>query len=320
MRSNSVRAKFSMNSSRRPFVVVLLLASSLAGCSELRGRSRAREGNRLYLDGNYAGAVQQYEEAEKFVPQLAAVALNKGLAYRQLMIPGAKTPANDKNVQGALDAFKRLAQIAPDDSRAEQLYVQTLFDGDRFDELARRYESDLQKNPNNLGAINGLVQVYSRSDRWDDSLKWLMRRAEVSSHDAEAQYSVGVFIWNRLFQKGGNGERATYSPIAEPKMPPPPFGDGDIVGEQRLQLADTGIKFLQRALAIRPSYREAMTYLNLLYRQKSYAFFDRPDDWKAAVNEAEKWRNEAMKQDPAHNGAANGGAANGGAANSGAGH
>ena len=78
-------------------------------------------------------------------------------------------------------------------------------------------------------------------------------------------------------------------------------------------MADMGINYLQRALAIRPSYREAMTYLNLLYRQKSYAFFDRPDEWKAAVNEAEKWRAEAMKQDPAHNGAANGGAANSGA-------
>lgn len=280
-----------------------MLASTLAGCSELRGRHRAREGNRLYLDGNYAGAVLEYEQAEKFVPQLAPVALNKGLAYRQLMIPGAKTPANDKNVQGALDAFKRLGEIAPDDSRADQLYVQTLFDADRFNELAQRYESDLQKNPNNLAAINGLVQVYSRWDRWDDALKWLTRRAEVSSNDAEAQYGVGVFIWNRLFQKGGNGDRANYNPLAEPKQPPPPFGDGDIVGEQRLQMSETGIRFLQRALAIRPSYREAMTYLNLLYRQKSFAFFDRPDEWKAAVDEAEKWRNQAMKQDTSHHGA-----------------
>ena len=46
-----------------------------------------------------------------------------------------------------------------------------------------------------------------------------------------------------------------------------------------------------------------MTYLNLLYRQKSFAFFDRPEDWKAAVDAAEKWRLDATKLEPAHNGA-----------------
>lgn len=219
------------------------------------------------------------------------------------MVPGAKTPANDRFVQGALDSFMRLHEIAPNDTRADQLYVQTLFDADRFDVLAERYQRDLQANPNNLAAINGLVQVYSRWDRWEDALKWAMRRADVESHDAEAQYSVGVFIWNRLFQKGGSGDKASYDPRNEPKQPPPPFGEGDIVGEQRIQLAEQGIRYLQRALAIRPSYREAMTYLNLLYRQKSFAFFDRPEDWKAAVDAAEKWRLDATKLEPAHNGA-----------------
>jgi tetratricopeptide (TPR) repeat protein len=291
-----------MNSSRRPVLVLLLLVSGLGGCSELRGRHRAREGNRLYLEGNYAAAVREYEAAEQFVPKLAPVVLNKGLAYRQLMVPGAKTPTNDRYVQGALDAFKRLGEISPGDPRADQLYVQTLFDADRFDALAERYQRDLQTNPKNLAAINGLVQVYSRWDRWDDALKWAERRADIESHDAEAQYSVGVFIWNRLFQRGGSGDKATYNPRAEPKQAPPPFGEGDIVGEQRVQLAEQGIRYLQRALAIRPSYREAMTYLNLLYRQKSIAFFDRPDDWKAAIDAAEKWRLEAAKLDSAHAG------------------
>ncbi|MFZ5891625.1 MAG: hypothetical protein ACOY0T_11280 [Myxococcota bacterium] len=292
-----------MKSSRHPLLVVLALASALTGCSELRGRHRAREGNRLYLEGNYAGAVQEYEAAEKLVPQLAPVVLNKGLAYRQLMVPGAKTPTNDRFVRGALDSFKRLGEISPNDSRADQLYVQTLFDADQYDLLAERYQRELQANPNNLAAINGMVQVYSRSDRWEDALKWMMRRAEVSSSDAEAQYGVGVFIWNRLFQKGGSGDKATYNPLAEPKQPPPAFGEGDIVGEQRVQLADQGIRYLERALAIRPSYREAMTYLNLLYRQKSVAFFDRPDDWKATIETAEQWRLKATKVDTAHNGA-----------------
>jgi len=283
-----------MTSSRGLLVAVLFL---LLGCSELRGRHHAREGNKLYLEGDYAGAVREYDVAEPLVPTLAAVALNKGLACRQLMVPGAKTAGNDRSVDCALAAFKRMSEIAPNDPRGDQLYEQTLFDADRFETLAQRYKHQLDGQPNNLAAINGLVQAYSRWDHWEEALKWAKRRADVSSHDAEAQYSVGVFIWNRLFQKGGNGEKGTYNPRAEPKQPPPPFGEGDIVGDQRVQLADEGIRYLQRALAIRPSYRDAMNYLNLLYRQKSFAFFDRPDDWKAANDAADQWRQQAMKAD-----------------------
>ncbi len=282
---------------------MFLALVALSGCSELRGRSHARDGNQLYLDGDYAGAVREYEIAEKLVPNLLPVVLNKGLACRQLMVPGAKTPANQSHVDCALNAFKRMTELAPDDGRGQQLYVQTLFDGERFDELATRYQSELREHPKSLAAINGLVQVYTRAERWEDALKWVTRRAEVASHDAEAQYGVGVFIWSRLFQKGGSGDKATYSPLVEPKQPPPPFGAGDIVGDKRVQLADLGIQFLQRALAIRPTYREAMTYLNLLYRQKSIAFLDRPDDWKAAVAEANQWQQKAIAADPSKHGA-----------------
>ena len=51
-----------------------------------------------------------------------------------------------------------------------------------------------------------------------------------------------------------------------------------------------GVKYLQRALALRPQYREAMVYLNLLLRQKAMAYFARPSLWQACIDEAEKWR------------------------------
>jgi hypothetical protein len=62
------------------------------------------------------------------------------------------------------------------------------------------------------------------------------------------------------------------------------------MGAQRVALADLGIKYLQRALALRPQYREAMVYLNLLLRQKALAYFTRPSLWQAAIDQAEVWR------------------------------
>jgi len=276
---------------------ILLCLVALPGCTELRARSHARKGNRLYLDGNYSAAVEEYTQAEQLLPSFATIALNKGLACRQMMMPGAKTPENTRNVECALSSFNRMKELKADDPRGDRLYVQTLFDADRFETLADRYKKELDQKPNDLAALNVLIQVYSRWDKWDELLKLTSRRAELQSRDAEDQYAVGVLIWNRLFQKGGNGEKAGYNPKAEPKQPPPPFGEGDIVLDERVRLADVGISFLEKALAIRPKYREAMTYLNLLYRQKSFAFFDRPDDWQTAMNAAEQWRTRATELD-----------------------
>jgi hypothetical protein len=216
------------------------------------------------------------------------------------MLPAAKTAENDRFVECALGAFERLTQLRPGDPRGERLYVQTLFDADRFEVLAARYQRELDQKPNDLGALNGLIQVYARWDRWDDLLRLSVRRADLQHADAEAQYSVGVLIWSRLFQKGGNGEKASFNPLAEPKQAPPPFGEGDVVGAERVRLADQGISYLEKALAIRPKYREAMTYLNLMYRQKAYAYFDSPGDWQSSINSAEQWRTRAVELDAEH--------------------
>lgn len=284
-----------MNFSSRRLFSLLCLVLALTGCAELRGRRHAREGNRLFLEGDYAKAAAEYSAAEQLLPSLNVITLNHGLACRQLMVPGAKGPAQEEAIRCALEAFSRLKKSQPADPRGEQLYLQTLFDAERFDDLVAHYQEQLKNAPQNLEAINALIQIYSRRERWDDALHWTQRRAEIAQRDAEAQYTVGVFIWNRLFQRGGHGERATYNPSGDvAATPPPPFNEGDIVGEERVRLADLGIAYLEKALALRPNYREAMTYLNLIYRQKSYAYFAQPEQWRINLEQAMAWQKKAL--------------------------
>jgi len=278
----------------RRFLVLCVSVSAL-GCSEFRARQHAREGNRHFHDGNYAAAVEAYSAAEQLHP-MAVVSFNKGLACRQLMVPGAKSRENERATNCALDSFRRLKQQSPSDARADQLYQQTLFDADRFDALGQLYTAQLQKNPTDPAALNGLIQVYSSSGRWDDTLHWTIERATRSPRDAEAHYAVGVLIYSRLFEKGGGAEQATYDPRpqgAQPKIPPA-INPGDIAAEARIALAQQGIDFLKKALQIRAAYPEALTYLGLLYRQESFAYFDNPAKWQAAVDTAEDFRKQAM--------------------------
>jgi tetratricopeptide (TPR) repeat protein len=273
--------------------LIAALLVPLAGCSELRARHLAREGNQHFREGDYAAAVSAYSASERLYP-LPVVAFNHGLACRQLMLPGAKSAENERSVECALAAFKRLKNLDPNDARAEQLYQQTLFDADRFEALSALYRARLQVAPNDPAAINALIQVYSRWDRWDDALHWTLERARREPQNAEAQYAVGVFIYNRLFARGGGTEQSSFDPRStQAGRPLPVPAPGDITGPERVALADQGIEHLQKAVAIRPNYADALTYLGLLYRQKSFAFFDRPAEWQAAVDSAESFRQKA---------------------------
>src|SRR3954449_3907810 len=135
--------------------IVLLFAA--AGCGELRGRGHVRRGNALYKEGRYEEAVRAYEEAEHRVPGLPALWLNKGIACQQRMLPSAKTPENEAAVACAVGAFSKYKELRPSDPRGDQLYIQALFDGGRFETLAAIYQSRVAKDPSDREAVNGLV-------------------------------------------------------------------------------------------------------------------------------------------------------------------
>jgi hypothetical protein len=120
-------------------------------------------------------------------------------------------------------------------------------------------------------------------------------------------------VFARLYQKGG-ADKAAFDPRpdpneapppkpvkrhgkkhakAEPPPPPgklpPPFTVGDVVGAERVRLADIGLKYLQRAMELRPNYREAIGFTSMLYRQKSFAYLEKPTDWEPLFNAAQEW-------------------------------
>ncbi len=290
-----------MSGLRPRIVTVSALAVMLAasGCGEVRGRRKIQAGNKLYKDGQYKDAVAAFEEAERLVPNNPILWLNKGYTCRQMMIPGAKTPENIAAAKCALTSFKRLQELAPNHPQAEALYIQTLFDADEFEALVKMFEERFKQNPRDIDSITGLIQTYSKWNKVEEALEWYAKKAEIQANDPEAQYGLGVFIWQSLAQKGGGPEKAQFDPRPDPNHPrvqkvPPPGSYGDIVGQQRVDLADTGLKYLEKAVALRPKYHEAMTYLNLLNRQKSFALFDQPAEWQKAVDQAGEWQKKSL--------------------------
>jgi tetratricopeptide (TPR) repeat protein len=275
----------------------------VGGCTQVRGRKRIPEANELYRRGKYAEAVALYEEAEALVPNLPTLWLNKGYTCRQLIAPGGKDPESRRAASCALEAFRRLGETAPGDPRAAELTLLTWSDIEDFPALESTFLGRNRRAPDDVDVVRGLQDVYYRWGKWPEALKWSKRAAALRPADAEAQYGVGTFVWQILTARGGGSEMATYDPwphtapgANKPSAPPaPPVAAlNDVTGALRVELADQGIAYLGRALARRPRYPEAMTYLSLLWRQKSFAFFADPIAWQGAVDEADAWQRKAL--------------------------
>jgi tetratricopeptide (TPR) repeat protein len=288
---------------RYSICVSTALVLLLGGCTQVRGRKRIQEANELYRRGKYAEAVALYQEAEALVPNLPTLWLNLGYTCRQLIAPGGKDAESRRAAACALSAFQRLGEIAPGDPRASELTLATWSDIGDFPALEATFLERNRRAPDDVDVVRGLQDVYYRWGKWPEALKWSKRAAALRPDDAEAQYGVGTFVWQILSARGGGGEMATYDPWPHPapgaeKLPaattPPATAINDVTGPLRAELADQGIAYLEKALARRPRYPEALTYLSLLWRQKSFAFFADPIAWQGAVDQADAWQQKAL--------------------------
>ena len=279
---------------RQALALAVALACLGGGCSEVRGRKKIQEANELYKRGRYQQAVAAFEAAETLVPNLPTLWLNKGYTCRQLIAPGGRDPESRRAAACALTAFGRLRELAPRDPRAEQLTVQTWFDTDDFATLEKYFQERNQRAPDDYDVVHGLQEVYFKWGKWPQALEWSTRAATLRPNDAEAHYGVGTFIWQILAAHGGGPDMAAYDP--RPRPAPPPVLAGDVTGKTRTDLADQAIAHLEKAIALRPHYADALTYLALVWRQKSFALFSEPAAWQQAVDRANEWQKRATAE------------------------
>jgi tetratricopeptide (TPR) repeat protein len=306
-------SRFSISSS------LTLLALLQLGCTEVRGRKKIQEANELYKRGRYREAVAAFEAAEALVPNLPTLWLNKGYTCRQLIAPGGHDPESRRAADCALAAFRRYGELSPKDPRADQLTVQTWFDTDDFATLETTFLERNRRSPDDYDVVHALQEVYFKWGKWPQALEWSKRAAALRPNDAEAQYGVGTFVWQVLAGHGGGPDMAAYdprprpapedSPEAAPRsrrkgnepdlvppLLPPPALSGDITGKERIDLADQGIAHLEKAVALRPHYADAMTYLALVWRQKSFGLFADAAAWQKTVDRANEWQKRALAE------------------------
>ena len=254
--------------------ILLLAAFASAGCNKLKSKQEIKRGNEFLKAAQYQSALSAYQEALRLDPSEDKLHKHIGIAYMGMYQPGSKHPKDLEYAQKAIDNLKQYVAAYPDDQKVLEYLVSMYLNTERYDDAIAFYQNELLKrNPKDSKAMQSLAMLYFKKGDFDNGVKWLKERLNVVTTDperAEVYYLIGVQAWDRSYN----------FPDTDPAV--------------RSKLVDEGMAALNKAVEIKPDYFEAISYINLLYREKAKMETD-PAKKQEYTDTANKYLQQALE-------------------------
>jgi tetratricopeptide (TPR) repeat protein len=181
----------------------------------------------------------------------------------------------------AVDFFTTATQLDPELTNAE-LYLATAYaqqyipgapseENQKFaDNAIQTFEKVLQKDPKNTHAVAGIAGIYQSQLQFQKAREYYKKQTEIEPTNPTPFYAIGSLAWYIVYDKNA----------------PPPLTD-------QPPIVEDGLDSLNKALALNPDYDEAMTYMNLLLREKA-RLTPSEEEKKKLMSEADEWFNRAI--------------------------
>jgi tetratricopeptide (TPR) repeat protein len=226
-------------------VAGVLIAAGVSGCDKLKARDLLNKGVADFKAGQYDAAIENFKKAKEYDPALMNARLYLATAYANQYIPGAPSEQNTRMGLQAIEEYKDV----------------------------------LQRDPNNLSAIDGIGSIlYNMAGtpydpkKFEESKSYHLRHIAIKPDDPEPYYWIGVIDWvlaNRinLELRAAYNKEHINKQIRETDPLPAPVR-AEYVAKAG-PLVEEGTAQINKAIQLRPEYDDAMAYLNLLYRRKA---------------------------------------------------
>ncbi len=243
-------------------------ALMITGCQKLKSRDDRNQGVLAFKNAKYPLAVEKFKEAIELDPTDVTAQLYLATSYMQQWIPGADSPDNTEMARKATDEFHKV----------------------------------LDSDPKNITALASLASIAYNSasslppdkklEKYDEAAKWQKQVAEIDPKNREAYYWLGVITWAKWYPQ----LMTARANLRMRQEDPGPIKDKKVKEELKAQygpMVDEGIANLNKALEIDPEYEDAMSYLNLLIRERA-DLVDSPDEYKKQIEIADGWVQKAL--------------------------
>jgi tetratricopeptide (TPR) repeat protein len=260
-----------MQSPRLAVVATLLLAAAgLSGCDKIKARQEIKKGNEFFKATQYQAALANYQEAQRLDPGESRLHKFIGETYMALYQPGSRHPKDLEFANKAIQELQAYLKAYPNDKKVREFLVSMYLAVDRYDDAILFYQDLLKNDPKDIKAMTSLAAMYFKKGDFETGLDWEKKRAALEPGNPEPWVMVGVQAWDRSY----------HFPDIDPAT------RGKIVSE--------GMEALQTALKIKPDSFDALTYMNLLYREK--AKLETEDAKKQEyIAAADKFREQALE-------------------------
>jgi tetratricopeptide (TPR) repeat protein len=290
-------------------VLALLVAGVGCGMVDLiKARAAFQDGNKAYKAEDYRGAIEEYEKAVALKPDFAEAHVYLASAHQALYLPAREDDAENRmhldkaiehyekslevneggtanleaarltalgalisiysdppvqDFEKALHYAEELVKDNPDDVKNKYAMANLYEEFGRVDEAEATYLQVVRDHPEDSKACGALAAFYNkplwdkdanawkdeeqgpRQARFEDAIQTMERCAELDPDDPNGFYKVATFHWDKAYR------------------------DPTLTDEQKNEYADLGIEAVEKALAIDPTFWEAIISKGLLYRVKA---------------------------------------------------
>jgi tetratricopeptide (TPR) repeat protein len=240
--------------------VSVAMLASMTGCNQLKARMELNKGVAAFKAGKPEQAITHFQDAAKFDPKLITAKEYLATALAQNVVSGLTSKDNLKTAQEAIDT----------------------------------YQAVLVDRPESLNSLKGIASLYYNINDYPKAKEWQKRVLAVDPKDPEAAYSVGVVDWHlahdnivKMLPAGTNDDGAGNAKVLVK-------GLCTDVQQKNGALVEEGLKYLNQAIENRPSYDDAMSYLNLTYRRKADIDCGNEAARKEDVAKGNEWLDKAM--------------------------
>lgn len=251
--------------------LLLVAVATLLGCDKIKSKQAIKKGNEFLKATQYQSALAEYEEALRLDPKETKLHKHIGIAYMGMYQPGSKHPKDLEYAQKAIDNLKQYAEAYPQDTKSLEYLVSMYLNTERYDDAIAFYQNELLKrNPKDAKAMQSLAMLYFKKGDFDNGVLWLKKRLEIEGNNPEVYYLIGVQAWDRSYN----------FPDLDPAL--------------RAKIVEEGLQALNKAVELKPDYFEAVSYINLLYREKAKMETD-PAKKQEYTDTANKYLQQALE-------------------------
>jgi tetratricopeptide (TPR) repeat protein len=292
--------------------ILLGLGLSLVACGQvgkLQAKRAFKDGNVQFSQQEYKKAIVLYEEAIAADPEVQYAHFFLANSYDNLYKPSRKgEKENDAYLEKAIQYYRKAADIEKDaiykkramqflvnaygpdkmndPTQAEPLMRQMIQldpqdsemyfglakiyeDAGEYEKAAEVYAQAKQARPNDPLVYVQTAAFYNRQEEFDKTIDNMTQRAALEPKNPEAYYTIATYYWDKAYR------------------------DFRLKDPEKKDFVMKGIEQVDKALALKPDYNEALTYKNLLLRLQANLEKD-PAKQQSLIKEADKLRDQAL--------------------------